>query len=165
MVTLLPVLWLSLASFSLMAQPKKPSSFKLEDPELYSAFFHAHTVADLKIQASTPVTAAQISSSTAALYGMNAIDFQQLTAEVRKYNANLGAWFLNEQYYLSQQRFAKKLPDMKTLVNYQRQRQRLVMSAHGRIHGALSSAGWTGLYGYINGSFKAGLNQAKVAAK
>jgi hypothetical protein len=51
------------------------------------------------------------------------------------------------------------------LVNFQRQRQRLVMNAHGRIHGALSKPSWAGLTGYINSDFASALHQGKGAGK
>jgi hypothetical protein len=88
-----------------------------------------------------------------------------LTAQIRKFNVNAGAWFLDEHAYLGQQRLAKKPPDIRVLVKYQRQRQALVMNAHSSIHGALTPAGWTNLYGYINGSFKTALSQAQGATK
>jgi hypothetical protein len=72
----------------------------------------------------------------------------------------MAAWSAQEQAYVAQQQANKKLPDLKTLVNYQRQRQRLVMSTHGNIHGAVAASSWSGLYSYINGGFKAGLQVA-----
>ena len=101
---LLPLLF---GSFALYAQPKKPPS-KPEDPELYFAFFKAHTDTDVKIQSSNAAAAASLSTSTAALYHIAAADLPQLSAEVRKFNVNLGAWYLQQQYYLAQQKAAKK---------------------------------------------------------
>jgi hypothetical protein len=151
------------------AQPKKPSGkpapIKLEDPELYFAFFRSHDAVDKQIQASGPAAATQLSSTTAALYGISVGDLPKLTAQTRTFMTNLAAWSVQEQAYVAQQRAAKKLPDMKTLVAYRRQRQRLVMNAHGGIHGALTATSWAGLYGYINGGFKTGLKQATGAAK
>lgn len=152
-------------ALDLQAQQKKAPKIILEDPELYYAFLRAHNDVDMKLKSSTAAAASQISSSTAVLYNINPADLPNLTAEVRKFNVNLGAWYLNVQQYLATQRAAKKAPDIKTLVNYQRQRQRLVMTAHTGIHAALTPASWTGLYGYINGSFKSSLGQSKGAGK
>jgi len=149
----------------LSAQQKKAPKIVLQDPELYYAFLRAHNDVDMKLQSSSAPAAAQISASTAVLYNINPADLPNLTAEVRKFNVNLGAWYLNVQQYLATQRAAKKPPDIKTLVNYQRQRQRLVMTAHGGIHAALTPASWTGLYGYINGSFKSSLGHAAGGGK
>lgn len=80
---------------------------------------------DLKIQASTPAAASQLSASTAALYNITATDLPKLTAQVRLFSTKLGAWFLDQQNWLYQQKVAKKQPDPKTLLNYQWRRQRL----------------------------------------
>jgi hypothetical protein len=152
-------------SLQLAAQPKKATKIQLEDPELYHAFFRAHTDTDLKIQASAPAAASQVSASTAALYHISAGDLPKLTDEVRKFNVNLGGWSLDVRSYLNQQKYAKRKPDMKVLINYQWQRQRLVMNAHAAIHGTLTASSWTGLYGYINGDFKTALSQSKGAGK
>jgi hypothetical protein len=85
-------------TFSATAQQVKAPLIVPEDPEIYYAFFQAHTLVDLKIQASSAASATQLSSSTAALYHVSAGDLPNLTAEVRKFNVNLGAWFLQEQY-------------------------------------------------------------------
>ena len=79
--------------------------------------------------------------------------------------ANLAAWQGPEQAYVNQQKAAKKLPDMKTLINYQWQRQQLVMNGYFRIHNALTASSWTGLYGYINGAFRTSQNQGKGSSK
>jgi hypothetical protein len=134
-------------------QQQKLAPVHLEDPELYYAFFRAHTVTDLKIQASAVPAAAQLSSTTAALYHITADDLPNLTAQVRQFNIKNGALFLQQQSYLAQQRAAKKAPDVKTLAGYQWQRQRLVMNAQAAIRGALKGSNWAGLYGYINGAF------------
>ena len=119
---------------------------KVEDPELYYAFLRAHTKADLQIQAATSAVASQLSTSTAALYHINAAELTRLTTEVRKYNVNLGALYLDEQNYLHQLKVAKKQPDINVMMNYQWQRRRLVRSAHSNIHAALSQTSWSGLY-------------------
>jgi hypothetical protein len=166
----LPAMLCLLGSLSpATAQPKKPSGkpapMKLEDPELYFAFFRSHNAVDQQIQASSPAAATQLSSTTAALYGISVGDLPKLTAQTRTFMTNLAAWSTLEQGYVAHQQGAKKLPDIKTLIVYQHQRQRLVMNAHGRIHGALTRTSWAGLYAYINGSFKAGLKQTAGAAK
>ena len=120
---------------------------------------------DLKIQASAPAAATSLSTSTAALYNISASDLPKLTAEVRKFNVNLGAWYLAQQNYLYQQKVAKKKPDPKVLVNNQWQRQRLVMNAHAGIRGAIQRSSWAGLHGYITGAFATSLQQAKGAAQ
>jgi len=149
-----------LSGGALNAQQKKaPPITNVEDPELYYAFLRAHTDTDLKIQASVPAAATSLSNSTAALYRISAADLPKLTAEVRKFNVNLGAWYLAQQNYLYQQKVAKKMPDMKVLVNNQWQRQRLVMNAHAGIHKALPKASWDGLHAYINSDFKASVQQ------
>ena len=153
----MPVRGLSSAT----AQPKKPSGkpvpSKVEDPELYFAFFRSHDAVDKQIQASTSAAATQLSSTTAALYGMSVSDLPKLTAQTRTFMTNLAAWSTEEQGYVAHQKAAKKMPDMKTLVVYQHQRQRLVMNTHRGIHGALTATSWAGLYGYINGGFKTSL--------
>jgi hypothetical protein len=50
------------------AQPKKMPKFVPEDPELYYAFFRAHTDTSVKIKASNAAAASQLTNSTAALY-------------------------------------------------------------------------------------------------
>jgi len=87
------------------------------------------------------------------------------------FGPNRGQWAAGvdygakEQAYVTQQRAANKLPDVKILVDFMHQRQRLVMNAHGSVHGALTSASWDGLHTYINGDFQASLSQKKGAAK
>ena len=159
------LLCLLAGSASRVDAQKKPSPIKLEDPELYFAFFRSHSAVDQQIQASGPAAASQLSASTANLYGISVNDLPNLTAQVRILMANVAAWQAQEQAYLAQQKAAKKLPDMKVLVNYQRQRQRMVMNAHTAVHGSLSATSWTGLYGYINGSFKAGTAHTAGVAK
>jgi hypothetical protein len=103
------------SSLPLAAQTTtKAPTIKLEDPELYYAFLRAHTNTDLKIQASAPAAASQLSTTTAATYNITADDLPKLTAEVRKFNVKLGAWYLQQQVYLYQQKVAKKRPDIKT---------------------------------------------------
>ena len=155
------LLWESLP---LCAQQKGATRVQLEDPELYYAFLRAHTNTDLKIQASAPAAATSLSTSTAALYNISASDLPKLTAEVRKFNVNLGAWYLAQQNYLYQQKVAKKKPDPKVLVNNQWQRQRLVMNAHAGIRGAIQRSSWAGLHGYITGAFANSLQQATKGA-
>lgn len=75
---------LLLASIPLSGAPKKPTPIQLEDPELYYAFLESHNQLAYKIQTSGAATSAQMSSATAAIYGVNATDFQALDAEVRK---------------------------------------------------------------------------------
>ena len=145
-------------------QTKAPQIAKVENPELYYAFLRAHTNTDLKIQASAPAAATSLSTSTAALYNISASDLPKLTAEVRKFNVNLGAWYLAQQNYLYQQKVAKKKPDPKVLVNNQWQRQRLVMNAHAGIRGAIQRSSWAGLHGYITGAFATSLQQATKGA-
>jgi hypothetical protein len=145
--------------------PAKAPVVKLEDPELYYAFFRAHTNTDLKIQSSAPAAAAELSSATAAAYHITADDLPKLTAEVRKFNVALGAWYLQQQNYLYQQKVVKKRPDMKTLVSNQWQRQRLVIDAHAGIRRALTKSNWAGLSAYINGDFATALHQLKGAEK
>lgn len=135
------------------AQQQSAVRVQLEDPEVYYAFFHAHTSVDLKIQASTAAAAAQLSASTAALYQITADDLPNLTTQIRKFNASNGALFLDEQNYLQAQKAAKKAPDPRILANYQWQRQRLVMNAQGGIRSALKRSNWSGLHGYITGAF------------
>jgi hypothetical protein len=154
-----------LGTLPLDADPKKVDIKKLEDPALYHAFFKAHTVTDNKIKASDAATAAQLTNTAAALYHITPDDLPNLTAEVRKFNASMGALFLQEQAYLAQQRAAKKAPDVKILMKNQWQRQRLIMNAHGAIHGKLKHSNWAGLYGYINGDFENGLQQGKGNGK
>ena len=117
------------------------------------------------MQSAAPAAAAQLSASTAALYHVNPSELPKLTAEVRKFNVNLGAWYLDQQNYLYQQKLAKKTPDLKILVKYQWQRQRLVMNAHAAIHGAVTKTSWSGLYTYINGDFATALHAANGASK
>jgi hypothetical protein len=143
----------------MQAQQKKAAVGDLEDPELYHAFFRSHTDADLKIQASSQAAASQLSSATAALYGITPDDLPKLTAAIRKFNVSMGAWYLQQQHYLSQQRAAKQPPDIKILVKNQRERQRLIMNTHGAIHAALKRSNWAALHGYINGDFKANWKQ------
>jgi hypothetical protein len=162
---LLLMLSLVFGSFSLNAQPKKVSLANLEDPELYHAFFKAHAVTDSKIQASNAAVAAQLTNATAALYHMTPDEVPKLTAEIRKFNINMGAWYLQQQHYLAQQRAAKKPPDVKILIKNQHTRQRLIMNAHGAIHGTLKHSNWAGLHGYINSEFKTSVEQAKGAGK
>jgi hypothetical protein len=160
-----PLVWLLIfATLPLVAQPK-PSPIKLEDPELYFAFFRAHDALNHTIQSSTAATASQITAANASLYNISVADFPKLTAEVEKFMANLAAWQGPEQAYVNQQRAAKKLPDPKILVNYQWQRQRLVLNAYGGIHNALTTPSWTGLYGYINGAFRTSQSQGKGSSK
>ena len=156
------LLW---GSLPLCAQQKGATQVQLEDAELYYAFLRAHTDTDLKIQASAPAAATSLSTSTAALYNISASDLPKLTAEVRKFNVNLGAWYLAQQNYLYQQKVAKKKPDPKVLVNNQWQRQRLVMNAHAGIRGAIQRSSWAGLHSYITGAFATSLQQAKGAAQ
>jgi hypothetical protein len=139
------------------AQQQNPVRVSLEDPELYYAFFRAHTATDLQIRASAAPVAAQLSSSAAAAYHITSDDLPNLTAQVRKFNVKNGALFLQQQYYLSAQRAAKKAPDVKILMGYQWQRQRLVMEAHAGIRGVLKPSNWTALHGYINGDFATAL--------
>jgi hypothetical protein len=150
-------LFLSFTGAAFGQQPKNVQVY-VEDPELYFAFFRAHTVADLKIQASATAVASQLAASTAAAYHITADDLPNLTAQVRKFNAQNGALFLQQQAYLSSVRAAKKQPDIKTLVNYQWQRQRLVMNTQAQIRGALKQANWSALYGYITGDFATALH-------
>ena len=145
-------------------QTKAPQIAQVENPELYYAFLRAHTNTDLKIQASAPAAATSLSTSTAALYNISASDLPKLTAEVRKFNVNLGAWYLAQQNYLYQQKVAKKKPDPKVLVNNQWQRQRLVMNAHAGIRGAIQRSSWAGLHSYITGAFATSLQQATKGA-
>src|ERR1700690_3692763 len=79
-------------------------------PELYFAFFRSHNAVDLQIQASSAAAAAQLSSTTAALYGIGVSDLPKLTAQTRTFMANVAAWSAQEQAYVTQQRAAKKLP-------------------------------------------------------
>jgi len=144
---------------------KPPAKIVLEDPEVYCAFFLAHGQTSLKIQESKGAAAASLSNSTANLYRMNASELPKLTAEVNGFGTSYYAWHRRLQTYLAQQRAAKARPDIKVLVNFQRQRQRLVMNAHGRIHGALSKPSWAGLNGYINSDFARALHQGKGAGK
>jgi len=164
-VTRFLVLISLIGGLPLSAQQKKAPQIRLEDPELYYAFFRAHVNVDLKIQSSAAAAAAQVSSSTAAVYRISPNDLPKLTDEIRKFNVSLGDWFSKEQYYLAQQRAARKRPDIKVLVNYQWQRQRLVMNTHAAIHDAVTGSSWTGLNGYINGDFKTAQSQGKGAAK
>jgi hypothetical protein len=149
------------------ASAQQPSAvhIQLEDPELYYAFFRAHTNADLKLQAATPAAATQLSASTAALYHITADDLPNLTAQVRQFNVKLGAWFLDEQNWIYQQRAAGKQLDGKTLANYQWQRQRLVMNAQAGVRGALKRSNWAGLYGYINGDFATAVHSGKAGVQ
>lgn len=159
------VLVLFCALTPLNGQLKLPAKSGLEDPEVYCAFFLAHGQASLKIQESKGPAAASLSNATASLYRMNATELPKLTSEVNSFGTAYYAWHKRLQVYLAQQRAAKAKPDMKVLVNFQRQRQRLVMNAHGRIHGALGKASWQGLSGYINSDFAAALHQGKGNAK
>ena len=84
---------------------------------------------------------------------------------MRKFNINVGAWYLQQQHYLAQQRAAKKPPDMKILIKNQHARQRLIMNAHGAVHGTLKSSNWAGLRGYINSDFKTSWQQGKGAGQ
>jgi len=155
---------LLLVSLSSLDAQQKPGPIKLEDPELYLAFFRSHAAIDEVIQKGG-AAAQQATSSNSSLYHVSADDFGKLTSEVRKFMGGLAAWQAKEQAYVTQQRVAKKLPDMKILVDFMHQRQRLVMNAHGSVHGALTSASWDGLHTYINGDFQASLSQKKGAAK
>jgi hypothetical protein len=137
----------------------------VEDTELYYAFFKAHSKVDAQITASTPAAAAALSASTAALYHISTADLVKLTAEIRKYNVDLGSWCLTQQDYLYRQKAAKKTPEVKFLVNNQWQWQWLVIKAHGAIHAALPPASWAGLYSYINGDFKASLTASNGGGK
>jgi hypothetical protein len=130
---------------------------RVEDPELYYAFLKAHNAAVAKIQAASPAAATGLSNATAAAYHIPATDLTKLNAEVQKFNVALGAWYLDQQSYLYQQKLAKKTPDINVLVKNQFKRQRLVMNAHAGIHKALPKASWAGLYSYINNDLKASL--------
>jgi hypothetical protein len=146
-------------------QTTKLPQITTQDPELYYAFFRAHMDTDQKIQTATPAAAASLAASTASTYHISAADLPKFTAEIRKLNASLGALYATQQNYLYQQKVAKKMPDMKVLAKNQWQRQRLVMNTHGAVHKALTKASWDGLYGYINGDFKANLTAGKGAGK
>jgi hypothetical protein len=134
--------------------PLPPPFTHLEDPELYFAFFNAHYATAQQIQSSAGAAAATLASSTAALYNISAADLPKLTASVNTFATNLAIWAASEQAYIAQQRANNQLPDTATLIEFQRQRQRLVMNAYGSVQAALSPVSWSGLYGYINGAFK-----------
>jgi hypothetical protein len=152
---------------SLFAQQQKkaPPFTKLEDPELYYAFFRAHMDVDQKIQAANPAAALTLATSTASTYHINAADLPTLTSEIRKLNASLGPLYLVQQNYLYQQKIAKRMPDIKVLVKNQWQRQRLVMNTYGSVHKALPKTSWEALQGYINGEFKTSLGAGKGVTK
>jgi hypothetical protein len=128
-----PLVWLLIFASPPLAAQKKPSPIKLEDPELYFAFLRAHDALNQTIQASPAATAAQITAANASLYNISTADFAKLTSATQRFMTNLAAWQIQEQAYVTQQKAAKKLPDVKTLVNYQWQRQRLVMQSCGDI--------------------------------
>ena len=158
------LLALFVSVWPLAAQPK-PSPIKLEDPELYFAFFKAHNTLNQNILNSAPATAAQITAQNASLYGISIADFPKLTGEVVKFMADFSAWQAPVRAYLNQQQAVKKLPDAKTLITYQWQRQRLVLNAYFSMHNALTPSSWNGLHAYINGPFLANQHQVKGSAK
>jgi len=140
-----------------LCSQQKPVFSPVEDPELYFAFFRAHSAVDQQMQASTAAASATLAASTASLYQISLADLPNLTTEVRNFMSNLAAWQAPVQAYVAQQQAAKHLPDMKILIGFQTQRQVLVIATHGRIHQAITPASWTGLTGYIKGAFRLSL--------
>jgi hypothetical protein len=109
----------------------------------------------------SPAASASLGGATAARYNIGPADLPILTTAVRSFMVKLGAWETDEQAYVAKVRAGKQLPDTKTLIAYQMQRQRLVIDAYSSAHATLSPASWTGLYGYINGAFRLGLRGGK----
>lgn len=150
-ITLLPVAAQKLPS------PLSPSN--LEDPELYFAFFRAHAALASKIRAAQPTVAVQLASHTSALYLISNADLPKVTDEVEKFMASLAAWQVQEQKYVTQARASHHPLDMKTMVRFQYQRQRLVMATRDSIHSAIPEGSWLGLHNYVNGAFKGRVKQ------
>lgn len=156
----LRVLFLVLCCLGLAPAQQKPPVIKLEDPELYFAFIRAHNDVDVRVQAlsaSDPARAQQTLTSTAAIYGVSAADVPRISEQVRGMMAQLAKWETEVKAYNTQQSARRQLPDMKTLLAFQAQRQRLVIVTRDAILRALPQASWSNLYSYINGDFQRGL--------
>jgi hypothetical protein len=156
---LLFLLALTLLPVAAQKLPSPLSPLSLEDPELYFAFFRAHAALASKIREAQPAVAAQLASQTAALYLISDGDLARVTGEVDKFTASLAAWQVQEQKYVAQARESHQPLDMTTMIQFQYQRQRLVMTTHDSIHSAISEASWVGLHNYVNGAFKARVKQ------
>jgi len=152
------IVLLTVCGLSPLFGQQKPAAPQLEDPELYFAFFRAHSAVDQQMQASPTTAAAALAASTASLYQISPDDLPKLTAAVRSFMSDLTKWQTQVQAYVAQQHGAKHLPDMKVLIGFQTQRQFLVIAAHSNVHQAITPASWSGLTGYIKGAFRSSLS-------
>ena len=143
-------------SWSPAAAQQRPTPYQPEDPELYCTFFRAHSALDQQFQAGTASPGTTM-ASTASLYHISLDDLPKLTTEVRKFMTGLVAWEAQVQAYVAKQRAAKQLPDMKVMIDFQVQRQRLVIATHSQVHQALTPVSWSGLGAYIKGDYRRSL--------
>ena len=137
--------------------PSPLSQLNLEDPELYFAFFRAHAALAGKITAAEPAVARQLASRTAAIYRISDGDLPRVTEEIETFLVSLATWQVQEQEYVTQARASHQPLDMNRMIEFQYQRQRLVMATHDRIHSAIPEGSWLGLHNYVNGAFKESL--------
>jgi hypothetical protein len=149
---------LTMCGLNLLFGQQRPSAPQPEDPELYFAFFRAHSAVDQQMQASAAAVAATLAASTASLYQISPADLPKLTTEVRTFMSDLAAWEIPVRAYVAQQQASKHLPDMKVMVGFQNQRQLLVIATHSRVQQAITPASWSGLTGYIKGPFRSSLS-------
>jgi len=101
-----PLVLLTMCGLNLAFGQQKPSAPQPEDPELYFAFFRAHSAVDQQMQASAAAVAATLAASTASLYQISPTDLPKLTTEARTFMSDLAAWESPLRTYVAQQQAA-----------------------------------------------------------